>query len=113
MAPDRCPWLLEVRPRLLMAFRSAGAGNDIDADAGQAVEDVERRRIQHDRLLAGLGIWQQQQSAFEIDMFPLEMEDLPQSGAGEDQQPKRGCGKAVDDSRILHLRKMFALPAGI
>ena len=91
--------------RLAQGARVLGA-----RQLGKRRQHAQRRRIEHDRLAAGLGVWDQQQAAREVHMRPAQVQDFAQSRAGEDQQPDRsGSVRAEHGAAVLRLRYMLGV----
>src|SRR5215831_3500951 len=65
-------WLLGIIPR-----------HDIRAESIEAGQDRKRRSIENHCLPAGLGVGEKQQPAFEVHLFPFEVQDFAEPTAGE------------------------------
>ena len=93
-ADNERPWPLEITPVLLRPL----AGNYIGAavDPRDACQHIESRSGQDDDLRAGLGVRQVKEATLQIDVRPLELQDLAETGAGEDQEPDSGSGMWAD-----------------
>src|SRR5947209_2888842 len=76
---DQIPRPLEVGTGLVQLR----ASDNVLADAVETVQGHERRRIEHDRLFAGLDVRQEQQPAVKVDVLPLQMQDFPKPRASE------------------------------
>ena len=69
---DRLPRLVKIGARLIRIV----ARDDVGAKARQRAQDLERGRVQDDGFLAGLRGRKEQKSPLEIDVVPLQIEDL-------------------------------------
>ena len=78
---DEAPGALEVGARLLV-----GVTCDHELpETWKAIEHVDRRGIEDDGFLTGLGIRQQQQSSLKVHLAPAQVEDFSKAAAGENQ----------------------------
>jgi hypothetical protein len=71
----RLPRTFQISARLLGIV----ALHDIRAEPIEAAQDRKRRSC----LPAGFGVSEKQQPAFQVHLFPFEMQDFPEPTAGE------------------------------
>src|SRR5262249_11133193 len=91
--PRHClPWTLQIGARLLGVV----ARHDIGAEPIEAGQHCKRWSVQDHGFPAGLGVGEKQQAALQVDLLAFEMQDFPESTAGEKQKADRGCRKGAD-----------------
>ena len=89
---NQIPRPLEIGARLVQLL----AGNDVLANAIETVQHRQRRRIEYDRFLSSFAVGQAQEPAIKIDMVPLQVQNLPEPRASEQQEAQRRGGELVD-----------------
>lgn len=100
------PRLLEVRARRALL----GAGDDVRIafDAWKRRQNGLRGGGKVDWLLAPPAVREENHAALHIDLRPLRVENFPQAGAGEDQEPDRGDGERIEfDAALIGLCQML------
>jgi hypothetical protein len=79
---NRAPGTVEIGAGLLALSPGALACDDVSAKTFKLREYSERRRVEDDRLRASLAVREQEQTAFQIDVLPFELQDFAESSAG-------------------------------
>jgi hypothetical protein len=98
------PWTLQISTRLLGIVTR----HDIGAKPIEAGQRRECRGVQNHGFPAGLGVREKQQPALQIYLFPFEVQDFPESTAGEQQQSDRCRGEGTDlGEAVFGLRQVF------
>ena len=64
--------------------------------ARQGLQNFHRRAVERDRLLARLAVGEEQAAPAEVDVIPLERQDLVHPRAGQQKQPDRGGHEQID-----------------
>jgi hypothetical protein len=72
------------------------ARHNIRAKPIEAGHHRKRRSVKDHSLPARLGVGQKQQPAFQVHLFPFEVQDFPQPTASEQQQPDRCRGEGIN-----------------
>src|SRR5262249_9377758 len=86
------------------------ARHDVRAEPIEPGEDRKGRSIKDHGLLASLGVGEEQQPAFQVHLFPFEVQDFPEPTAGEQQQPNRCGGEGTDlGEAVLSLGQVLGL----
>lgn len=109
-----------IRPRLEQ-INDGRAGPVADDDEEVAFEardcsqNLDRRIIEGDSFLPGLGVRQDQNPPLLVDVGPFQRQDFIETRAGQDQQPQRRCRIEADlplgfsfTERSAEPRQLFA-----
>src|SRR5262245_54877185 len=86
------------------------ARHDVRAEPIEPGEDRKGRSIKDHGLSTGLGVGEKQQPAFQVHLFPFEVQDFPEPTAGEEQQPDRSGGEGTNlGESVLGLWQVLGL----
>ena len=102
------PRPVQIRTRLVRVPARDDKGTAFDAR--EFAEQAQCWAAENDGLASRLAIRKKQRAAFEIDVPPLEIENLARAHARQDQEADRRHGKGIENAApVFRLRPMLRL----